>query len=127
MCIRDREDIVNYYISIKAQYVGPIAFGLLAAISINFFLMLYLFIRNAHRVEKAMVPILNGIRHLSAGNPVCLEESGELAEISASLNKAGDYLLKKDNTRAEWIDVYKRQHMLSVLSIHRKYRILPGY
>ena len=65
--------------------------------------MLYLFIRNAHRVEKAMVPILNDIRHLSAGNPVCLEESGELAEISASLNKAGDYLLKKDNTRAEWI------------------------
>lgn len=57
-------------------------------------LVLYLFIRNAHRVEKAMVPILNGIRHLSAGNPVCLEESGELAEISASLNKAGDYLLK---------------------------------
>ena len=98
-----QEDIVNYFISIKAQYVGPIAFGLLAAISINFFLMLYLFIRNAHRVEKAMVPILNGIRHLSAGNPVCLEESGELAEISASLNKAGDYLLKKDNTRAEWI------------------------
>ena len=50
-----------------------------------------------------IVPILNGIRHLSAGNPVCLEESGALVEISASLNKAGDYLLKKDNTRAEWI------------------------
>ncbi|MDY2655086.1 MULTISPECIES: hypothetical protein [Eisenbergiella] len=32
-----QEDIVNYYISIKTQYVGPIAFGLLAAISINFF------------------------------------------------------------------------------------------
>ena len=32
-----------------------------------------------------------------------MEETGELAEINASLNKAGDYLLKKDNTRAEWI------------------------
>lgn len=42
-----------------------------------------------------MVPILNGIRHLSTGNPVCLKESGELAEISASLNRAGDYLLKR--------------------------------
>ena len=96
-------DITNYYISIKAQYIGPIAYGFLAAICINILLMLYLFIRNIHRVEKAMEPILNGIRHLSAGKPVHLEESGELAEINAGLNKAGQYLLKKDNTRAEWI------------------------
>ena len=46
---------------------------------------------------------MNGIRHLSSGHPVHLEENGELAEINAGLNKAGDYLLKKDNTRAEWI------------------------
>ena len=96
-------DITNYYISIKAKYVGPIAYGFLAAICINILLMLYLFIRNIHRVEKAMEPILNGIRHLSAGKPVHLEEAGELAEINAGLNKAGEYLLKKDNTRAEWI------------------------
>lgn len=96
-------DITNYYISIKAQYVRPIVFGFLAAICINVLLMLYLFVRNAHQVEKAMEPILNGIRHLSAGKPIHLEETGELAEINAGLNKAGDYLLKKDNTRAEWI------------------------
>ena len=65
--------------------------------------MLYLFLRNAHQIAKAMEPVLNGIRHLSNGNPIHLEETGELAEINASLNKAGDYLLKKDNTRAEWI------------------------
>ena len=70
---------------------------------INIFLMIYLFIRNARRVEKAMAPILRGIRHLSVGKPVHLEETGELAEINAGLNKAGDYLLKKDNTRADWI------------------------
>ena len=46
-----------------------------------------------------MEPILNGIRHLSSGHPVHLEENGELAEINAGLNKAGDYLLKKDNAR----------------------------
>lgn len=96
-------DVTNYYISIKAQYVRPIVFGFLAAICINVLLMLYLFVRNAHQVEKAMEPILNGIRHLSAGKPLHLEETGELAEINAGLNKAGDYLLKKDNTRAEWI------------------------
>lgn len=96
-------EITNYYISIKAQYVRPIAFGFLAAVCINVLLMLYLFVRNAHRVEKAMEPILNGIQHLSGGKPVHLEETGELAEINAGLNKAGDYLLKKDNTRAEWI------------------------
>lgn len=32
-----------------------------------------------------------------------LEEQGELAEINAGLNRAADYMKKKDNTRAEWI------------------------
>ena len=59
--------VTNYYTSIKTQYVRPIAFGFLAAVCINVLLMLYLFVRNAHRIEKAMEPILNGIRHLSSG------------------------------------------------------------
>ena len=96
-------EIANYYISIKAQYVGSIAFGFLAAICINILLMLYLFIRNARRVEKGMEPILNGIRHLSAGQPIHLEKVGELAEINAGLNRASEYMIKKDSTRAEWI------------------------
>ena len=96
-------NLQRYYISVKAQYVTPTAVGFLVAICINILLMLYLFLRNAHQIEKAMEPVLNGIRHLSNGNPIHLEETGELAEINASLNKAGDYLLKKDNTRAEWI------------------------
>lgn len=96
-------NVVNYYFSFRAQYIWPLVFGLVAVFFINILLMVYLFIRNAHRVEKAMRPILDGIRHLSAGKPVHLDESGELAEINAGLNKAGDYLMKKDNTRAEWI------------------------
>ena len=32
-----------------------------------------------------------------------LDESGKLSEIKSGLNKAGDYLMKKDNTRAVWI------------------------
>ena len=95
--------VVNYYFSFKAQYIWPMLFGLAGVFCINILLMIYLFIRNARRVEKAMVPILRGIRHLSSGKPIHLEETGELAEINAGLNKAGDYLLKKDNTRADWI------------------------
>ena len=95
--------VVNHYLSFRAQYVWPLLFGLVAVFFINILLMVYLFIRNAHRVEKAMGPILDGIRHLSAGKPVHLEETGELAEINVGLNKAGEYLLKKDNTRADWI------------------------
>ena len=55
------------------------------------------------RVEKAMSPILQGIQDLSQGQHHHLEECGELAEINAGLNRAGDYLMQKDNTRAEWI------------------------
>ena len=65
--------------------------------------MVYLFVRNARRVEKSMEPILSGIQSLSQGKEFHLEEKGELAEINAGLNHAGEYLIKKDNTRAEWI------------------------
>ena len=96
-------NVLNYHFSFRAQYMGPLLFGLIAVFCINILLMIYLFIRNARRVEKSMVPILNSIEHLSAGKPIHLEENGELAEINAGLNKAGRYLMKKDNTRAEWI------------------------
>lgn len=43
------------------------------------------------------------IQSLSQGKKFHLEEKGELAEINAGLNRAGEYLIKKDNTRAEWI------------------------
>lgn len=96
-------NVLNYHFSFRAQYMGPLLFGLIAVFCINILLMIYLFIRNARRVEKSMVPILNSIEHLSGGKPIHLEENGELAEINAGLNKAGRYLMKKDNTRAEWI------------------------
>ena len=65
--------------------------------------MVFLMLRNTRRVEKAMSPILRGIQDLSRGNYQPLDEGGELAEINAGLNRAGDYLMRKDNTRAEWI------------------------
>lgn len=96
-------DFANYYFSVTSRYIRPMMICIVAACIINIFLMIYLFIRNTYRVEKAMGPILNGIRRLSDGKTFHLEETGELAEINAGLNKAGDYLVKKDNTRAVWI------------------------
>lgn len=95
--------LVKQNFSLEIPYVWVLLFSTAAVFFINLFLMLYLFLRNAWRVEKAMKPILNGIRDLSAGKPVGLPENGELAEINASLNHAGKYMLEKDNTRAEWI------------------------
>lgn len=96
-------DVVNYYFSFNSRYVRPMVICIAAAFIINIFLMILLFVRNTYRVEKAMGPILNGIRSLSSGKTFQLEEVGELAEINAGLNKAGDYLMKKDNTHAVWI------------------------
>ena len=69
----------------------------------NLLLMVFLMLRNTRKVEKAMSPILQGIQDLSRGSYQSLDERGELAEINAGLNRAGDYLMQKDNTRAEWI------------------------
>lgn len=95
--------VFNHYISTNAAYIWPLCIGIVIAFIINIFLMVYLFIRNARRIEKSMEPILNGIQSLSRGKEFHLEEKGELAEINAELNRAGEYLIKKDNTRAEWI------------------------
>lgn len=95
--------VFNHYISTNAAYIWPLCIGIVIAFIINILLMIYLFIRNAHRIEKSMEPILNGIQSLSCGKGFHLEEKGELAEINAGLNRAGEYLIKKDNTRAEWI------------------------
>lgn len=95
--------VFNHYISTNTAYILPLCIGIVIAFIINFLLMIYLFIRNAHRIEKSMEPILNGIQSLSHGKEFHLEEKGELAEINAGLNRAGEYLIKKDNTRAEWI------------------------
>lgn len=95
--------VFNHYTSTNTVYIWPLCIGIIIAFITNILLMIYLFIRNAHRIEKSMEPILNGIQSLSRGKEFHLEEKGELAEINAGLNRAGEYLMKKDNTRAEWI------------------------
>lgn len=97
------ESVLQLYMSFKLGYFWLFLAGTVGIIIVNALLMIFLFLRNTHRLEKAIGPILNGIRSLSSGKRFRLEEKGELAEINAGLNRAGDYLIMKDNTRAEWI------------------------
>lgn len=93
----------KYRLTLDGNYLFPLLYGSIGIFFANVILMIFLVVRNARKVEKATGPILNGIHQLSNGKPVHLEENGELAEINAGLNKAGDYLMKRDNTRAVWI------------------------
>lgn len=95
--------LVKYYFSMEKPSLLMFLMGGIAVFVFNLLLMIFLMLRNARRVEKAMSPILRGIQDLSRGNYQSLDERGELAEINAGLNRAGDYLMRKDNTRAEWI------------------------
>ncbi len=95
--------IVKYNFALDVTYLTTIALGIGIVIIVNVLLIVLLFWRNTRNVEKAVVPILNGIETISQGNPIDLPAKGELAEINIKLINAGDYLIKKDNTRAEWI------------------------
>ena len=95
--------VIQFYSSTQSRYALPSLTGIAVIFVINILLMIYLFLRNVRRIERAIEPILEGIHSLSQGKAFRLEEKGDLAEINASLNRTGEYLIKKDNTRAEWI------------------------
>ena len=94
---------MNHYLSFKTIYLRPLFITLGIVFFTNIFLLIYLLIRNTYRIEKAIKPALNGIQALSKSETFHLDEKGELSEINICLNHAGEYLQKKDNTRAEWI------------------------
>ncbi len=95
--------VFKYNISERTEYIRLLLAGVLAVFFLNLLFLLCLMLRNAGRVEKAAQPILDGITGLSEGEEVHLDETGELAEIEASLNRAGKRLMQKDQTRGEWI------------------------
>ena len=98
-----RGSMTKYYVSMDRAYFDFLSLLAAAVFYANLLLVVVLFLHSARRVEKAMGPVLNAIRDLTAGKPVRLKEDGELAEINASLNRAAAYIAQKDNTRAEWI------------------------
>lgn len=99
-----KNSIVKYSFSISTESVTAEIVGLAVLFSANVLLMLILFWRNTHKVEKAVKPILTGIDTIAKGKAVALPEKGELAEINAELNHAGAKLQKKDLARTEWIN-----------------------
>ena len=100
------DTLVKYYFSMEKPSLLMFLMGGIAVFVFNLLLMVFLMLRNTRRVEKAMSPILRGIQDLSRGSYQPLDERGELAEINAGLNRAGDYLMQKDNTRAEYLQDY---------------------
>lgn len=97
------QTLVKFYYALELPYLSALITSGIAVFFINLFLVIFLILRNTRKVEKAMTPILQGIQNLSHGKAPHLEEQGELAEINAGLNRAADYMGKKDGTRAEWI------------------------
>ena len=94
------DTLVKYYFSMETPSLMMFLVGAMVVFVFNLLLMIFLMLRNTRRVEKAMSPILRGIQDLSRGDYRPLDERGELAEINAGLNRARDYLMQKDNTRA---------------------------
>lgn len=66
--------ILQLYMSFKLNYFWLLLVGTVGIVIINLLLMMFLFLRNTHRLEKSIEPILNGIRSLSSGKSFRLEE-----------------------------------------------------
>ena len=98
-----KNSFVKYCSTYKEPYIRIILAGFAAMIVVNLMAVVLLIWWNMRRVEKAVTPILRGIETVSSGKTVSLPEKGELAEINRQLNKAGAFITKKDNARAEWI------------------------
>ncbi len=98
-----KNSFVKYYSTYKEPYIRIILTGFAVMIAVNLIAVVLLIWWNMRRVEKAVTPILRGIETVSSGKTVSLPEKGELAEINRQLNKAGAFITKKDNARAEWI------------------------
>ncbi len=98
-----KNSFVKYCSTYKESYVRIMLAGLAVAVAVNLIAVVLLSWWNMGRVEKAVTPILKGIETVASGQPVCLPEKGELAEINRQLNKAGVFIAKKDSARADWI------------------------
>ncbi len=98
------DSLVKWNFSLDSNYVSSLLFGSVFVIAANLLMLLFLLLRNTRKVERAVSPILHGIEQISDGKSVRLPEKGELAIINEKLNRAGEHLLKKEQSRAEWIN-----------------------
>ncbi|BBF43581.1 putative histidine kinase, ScnK homolog [Lachnospiraceae bacterium KM106-2] len=81
-----------------------ILYGIPLLLLINFLLVSALFYRNNRKVEKATLPIINGIANISQGKSLTLPAQGELSDIRTALTTMNKHLHNKEQARAEWIN-----------------------
>lgn len=93
----------KYNFSMDTSYLSTGVLGFFTVVAANLLLILFLFWKNTHNVEKAIGPILTGISAMAKGKAILLEEKGELAEIIAEVNRTAILLQDKDTARAQWI------------------------
>lgn len=92
-----------YYVTDSGFIRAAIAGGAVLMV-MNILLVVLLFWTNTRKVEREIVPVLQGIEEISHGGTVSLPEKGELANINIELNHASQYIMKKEEARAEWIN-----------------------
>ncbi|MEF9891908.1 MAG: HAMP domain-containing sensor histidine kinase [Anaerorhabdus sp.] len=80
------------------------------ALCVNIFLMFIIYVITNSRLLRSIKPITNGIKDLSSGEPVHIEEKGVLSELATNINKTSkilqdktEKLNKKETARANWI------------------------
>lgn len=96
--------MVKIYYVTDSKFINTVIIGGILLLFMNILLVVLLFWNNARKVEKSVMPIIQGIEDFSHGRNVLLPETGEFADVNIELNHAGQYMLKRDRARAEWIN-----------------------
>lgn len=96
--------MVKLYYVTDAGFIRVAIGGAVLLMVMNILLVIFLFWNNTRKVERAVWPILHGIDDISHAREIALPEVGELASVNRELNRAGEYIQKKDKARAEWIN-----------------------
>ena len=93
--------MVKLYYVTDAGFIRVAIGGAVLLMVMNILLVIFLFWNNTRKVERAVWPILHGIDDISHAREIALPEVGELASVNRELNRAGEYIQKKDKARAE--------------------------
>lgn len=70
------DSLVKWNYTMDTQYASFVLAGIVFVVTANIFLVLLLFWRNTHKIEKAITPVLQGIESISAGQKISLSEKG---------------------------------------------------
>lgn len=89
------------FFSIKAIRKFPLFF--FALLLFDFVLIITLYLRSKNKFISNIKPIIEGIESLAAGQPINLEEKGQLSEVAESVNRASYVINRQNEARVNWI------------------------